>query len=163
MIKNRFQILLALTSMFLFSCKEENRIIDVNTVLTEQVWNQDNVLGFDVLISEDSLEYDLALNIRNGLDYPYRNIFFLYSIEDEKGNLIFADQKELMLFDKLGKPLGSEKSFLGISFGNLYYSSNSFAKYKFAKAGMYKIKIVQNMRNQPALYGVMSAGVRVSF
>jgi len=160
-MKNRFYILLLVVA--LFSCEKENRIIDANTVLVEQVWSQDNVLEYKLSIDNDSIEYDLALNIRNGLDYPFRNIFFLYSIEDEKGNLIFADQSELQLFDKLGKPLGSNERFLGISFGDLYYSSNSFKKYKFPKVGDYKIKIVQNLRNQPILDGVMAVGVKVSF
>jgi len=161
-MRNRFYLLLAFTSILLVSCKEENRVLDVNTILTEQVWSQDNVLTFDVVIPNDSVAYELALNIRNGLSYPFRNIFFLYSIEDEKGNLIFAGQKEVMLFDKLGKPLGSQDSFLGISFGDLYYSSNTFKNYTFPKTGAYKIKIVQNMRNQPNLEGVMAVGIKVS-
>jgi gliding motility-associated lipoprotein GldH len=160
-MKNKLFTILLL--FCLFSCDDQNRVIDTNTILEEQVWNQDEVLDFDVVITNDSITYDLALNIRNGLNYPFRNIFFLYSIEDENGNLIFADQSELMLFDKLGKPLGSAESFLGLSFGDLYYSSNVFKEYKFPKAGDYKIKVVQNMRNEPTLDGVMAVGIKVSY
>ena len=146
-MKNSLYILLL--SSFLFSCTEENRVIDTNIVLDEQVWNQDNVLDFDLEIVNDSCEYEFSLNLRNGLDYPFRNIF--------------AEQAELQLFDKLGRPFGSAETFLGISYGDLYYSSNSFTKYRFPKPGNYKIKVVQNLRNQPILDGVMAVGIKVSF
>lgn len=161
-MKNKVYLLVVIASFFFVSCEQrEKRIIDENTILDERVWEQDNILEFELNIENDSLIYDLALNIRNGLDYPFRNIFFLYSIEDEKGNLIYASQEELMLFNKLGKPLGSTDSFLGVSYGDLYYSANSFAKYKFPNQGRYKVKISQNMRNKPVLEGVMSVGLKV--
>lgn len=163
-MKSRSYLVIVLLLSFLLSCQQDkNRIIDENTVLDDREWQQDEMLEFEVTIADDSLTYDLALNIRNGIDYPYRNIFFLYSIEDENGHLVFADQHEFMLFDKLGKPLGSSESFLGISYGDLYYSSNSFKTFKFPKPGKYKIKVVQNMRNKPVLEGVMAVGIKVSY
>ncbi len=161
-MKNSIYLLLVLALSF--SCKKDNgnRVIDANTVLKEMKWHQNNVLDFEVIIANDSLTYDLSLNIRNGLDYPFRNIYFLYSIEDEKGSLVFADQQELFLFDKQGRPFGDADSFVGVSYGDIYYSSTKFAKYKFAKKGTYHIKIVQNMRNTPVLDGVMSVGIKVS-
>ena len=163
-MKNRVCLVAMFLSTLFFSCQQDkNRILDENIVLDNQVWREDQMLEFEVSVDNDSLTYDLALNIRNGLDYMYRNVFFLYSIEDENGHLMFAGQKEFMLFDKLGKPLGSNDSFLGISYGDLYYSSSSFKTYKFPKPGKYKIKVVQNMRNKPVLEGVMAVGVKVSY
>lgn len=161
MIRKHKFILFLLVGIVLTSCKEENRILDKNVILEDREWGQNNVLSYDVLIEDSSLTYDLSLNIRNSLDYPYSNMFFLYSISDENENLILANQKELVLFDKMGKPLGSGESFLGIHYGDLYYSSNSFEKFKFPHQGSYTIKVVQNMRNEPILDGVMAVGIKV--
>ena len=78
MIRNHKFILFLLVGIVLTSCKEENRIIDKNVILEDREWGQNNVLSYDVLIEDSSLTYDLSLNIRNSLDYPYSNMFFLY-------------------------------------------------------------------------------------
>lgn len=146
----------------IFSCKDENRIIDQNEVIQNRVWDRDSVYEFSFNVQDTSKEYSIYLNTRNSLEYPYQNLFVLYTIEDDEGSLLSSFQKDVTLFDNFGKPLGDGNKVLGISFGDDYYSYHELTSYKFLKEGTYKVSVSQQMRDKKFLPGVLAVGIAVT-
>ena len=155
-------IFLNISLLAIISCQQTDRLIDENVVFENQVWEQDKKVSFDFEIKDSDQEYNFNLNLRNSIEYPYRNLYFLYSIKDSIGNLVTSNQQQLLLFSKSGKPLGTPSGILGIQIGDDYYSSNQFLQYGFDKPGKYTIDVSQNMRGEEALSGVMLVGVKVT-
>lgn len=151
-----------LLSLCIFSCKDENRIIDQNEMIQDRIWDRDSVYQYSFDITDTSVNYNIYLNVRNSLEYPYQNLFVLYTIEDESGNLLNSYQKDISLFDNFGKPVGDGKAILGISFGDDYYSYHKLTDYKFQQAGKYRVSVSQQMRDKKELEGVLAVGVAVT-
>ena len=162
MMTNMFKIVSsAFLILILFSCNDKNRIIDENTIIESRVWNRTKVYDFTFNVSDTTTEHNIYFNIRKSMEYPYQNLFILYAIEDESGNLLNSFQKDILLFDNAGKPFGNNNSLLGITFGDEYYSYHLLTQYQFPKVGKYKISFCQQMRDKEQLEGVLSVGAAV--
>ena len=161
-MRNRTMLFLMISLLMAVGCQQTDRLLDQNEVFDNQIWEQDRLVTFEVEIADTVNSFDFNLNLRNSMNYPFRNLYFLYSIKDQNGNLVLSNQEQLMLFSKSGKPLGASSGILGIDFGDEYYSSNKFLTHQFKKAGKYTVSVSQNMRGQQELNGVMLVGVKIS-
>ena len=148
--------------MILFSCNDNKRVIDENKIIESRTWDRTKVYDFTFNVNDTTTEHNIYFNIRKSMEYPYQNLFILYSIEDESGNLLNSFQKDIPLFDNAGKPFGNNKSLLGINFGDEYYSYHLLTQYQFPKLGNYKISFCQQMRDKEKLEGVLSVGAAIT-
>ncbi|MBX2840735.1 MAG: gliding motility lipoprotein GldH [Flammeovirgaceae bacterium] len=144
-------------SLFLLSGCSTQIVYENYIDLDDNFWAQDNQLKFDFEIQDPSAAYDLSIYIRNGLSYPFYNLYVKYELVDEKGNAILpSDMKETSLMDPTtGRPLGS-----GV--GDFYNNEmNIFLDYKFKAPGKYSLKIDQYMRLD-SLPDITAIGIKVA-
>ena len=132
-------------------CTDANTVLDHNTEIANKNWSYQNKIGYNVKIDDASVTYNLYLNLRVTGDYKYANLFTLISNPDKPGAVLRYEFK-------LANPDGE---WLGQGSGNLYSFQIPFRKaYKFPAAGIYHIRIEQNMRDNP-LHEVSDVGLRV--
>lgn len=147
-------LILTLCLFTFFSC-DANRHFEENHDFKELNWSEEEPVQFEVEIDDNSLKYNLIANIRNGLNYPYQNIYLKWQIADSLGNTIDNGLQNIDLFDaKTGKPLNK-----GI--GSISTNQKAFAEeFQFPFAGKFAIQFEQFMR-VPVLMDVYSVGLRV--
>jgi gliding motility-associated lipoprotein GldH len=109
---------------------------------------------FNFEIDSIELPYQVKLNIRNTMDYPYRNLYIKYQLRDS--NYVMEDQLlNIKLFEaKTGKPYGNHQS--DIYSHQLILQDSVY----FPKKGIYQIDLKQYMREKE-LEGLVSAGIRI--
>ncbi len=139
----------------LTASSEFERLFEYNYQFKNRVWNMDTIPTYQFEIENPSIPTNVLLNVRNGLDYPFYNIFVKYSLEDSTGKILDSKQLEFDLLDpKSGKPLGKGATDL---YFHQFVCLNNF---KFPYKGNFKFKITQYMREQE-LKGIHSVGVRI--
>jgi gliding motility-associated lipoprotein GldH len=138
-----------------FCACNDNRVYEYNYLMKQNNWYIDTVPTFHFSIDQPEKRYNVFLNVRNTVAYPYYNLFVNYQLCDSVGNKLQGQQVEMMLLDpKTGRPLGN-----GI--GDLFFHQFPvLSQYTFPYKGKYSVKLVQYMRENP-LPEVMSAGVRI--
>ena len=140
-----------LFAMGFCGCSDPGAVIDNNTALPNKVWPYNNRVGYNFKIDDAGARYNFYINLRVTGDYKYSNLFVLVSDPVKKGAVA---RYEL----KLAQPDGQ---WLGKGSGNLYSFRIPFkSNYKFPAAGIYHIRIEQNMRDNP-LHNVSDVGLRV--
>jgi len=148
---NKFYII-SLLLIFIFSSCDSNTVYDkFLSVGTE--WNKNDVLEFDVEITDTTLSYKYFINIRNSTDYKFRNIYFFLNTEFPDGRRA-RDTIECILASTDGRWLGSG---LGDIKSNRILLKN---KIKFPQRGNYKFKVEQAMRVDNLL-GIEDVGIRI--
>lgn len=149
----RFLVFMLISAMFFSSCRDDNSLLDKNRPMNNSTWNYADRLKFNVKVTDASQPYNLYLNLRHTPYYAYSNFFAVIHQISPAGE----DYKMRFEF-KLAQPDGE---WLGEGSGNLYNHQISFRKkYRFSKAGTYRIEIEQNMRDNP-LREITDAGLRV--
>jgi len=148
-------IFLIITIITFCACKDSNRLYEYNYLMSQNNWYLDTVPTFTFDIEKPNDKYNVLLNVRNTIAYPYYNLFVQYQLCDSVGNKLQGQQVEMTLLDqKTGRPLGS-----GI--GDLYFHQFPvLTNYSFPYKGKFKIKLMQYMRENP-LPEVMAAGIRI--
>lgn len=146
---------LAILVIALSSCDGE-RLYEKNREFSNRTWYMDSIPSFTFNISQPGTNYDIYLNLRNTLSYPFQNIYLTYYLEDSLGNTLSQDLVNFQLFDtKTGKPFGSG----GI--GDVYdHQFNLLEGYSFPAEGTYELKLEQYMRRD-SLPQIVAVGVRV--
>lgn len=118
-------------------------------------WVFNDPLRFDFEILDNSVAYNMEVNVRSTAKYSFQNIYLQYYLEDTTGSLLSKELKNLQLFNSVtGVPLGN-----GIG-GVFDLSKPILEDYKFEHAGKYSLQIEQFMR-QDSLPEILSVGVRV--
>lgn len=134
---------------------DDQAVYEENYDFDQKAWPVDTVPAFQFEISDPGQEYNIFWNIRNSINYPYRNLYLTYYLEDTLGQRISTDLHNMLLFDtKTGKPYGSG---LGDIFSHQILAMPS---YKFDTAGVYNIRLEQYMRTD-TLKEIFSVGVRI--
>ncbi len=111
---------------------------------------------FEFRINDAGKKYNLYLNVRNSLDYPYSRIFITYHLHDSAGHELQTKLCMQDLFDqKTGTPFGS--SGLRDIYDHQFLLLN---EYEFKLSGKYKLKLEQFTRLD-TLKGVLAVGVRI--
>lgn len=140
-------------AFLLISCTEE-RYYENNYDFQDRIWNMDESAVFNFEIDSIELPYRIKLNVRNTMDYPYRNLYIKYQLRDST-HLMEDQLLNLKLFEaKTGKPYGDHQSDLYSH--QLILQDSVF----FPQKGKYKIELKQYMREKK-LEGVVSTGIRI--
>ena len=144
--------ILGLAILF-FSCTED-RYYEHNQDFEDRIWNMEETAEFEFEIDSIELPYQIKLNVRNTMDYTYRNLYIKYELSDST-NLIEDKLLNIDLFEpKSGKPYGERQS--DIYAHQLILQDSVF----FPEKGKYKIGLKQYMREKK-LEGMVSVGLRI--
>ena len=137
----------------LFVGCDSGRVYESDYDFEEQSWNMDSIASFQFVI-DDTAPKDIVLKIRNSLDFPFRNCYMTYMLEDSVGNMLKTELVNLELFDETtGKPFGKGNSVF-------QHAETILSGYNFPQPGTYNLRIAQYMRKTD-LIGTYSIGVRV--
>lgn len=142
-------------SMVWFSC-DSKRVFEDNIEFRDRNWKIAEPVQFEFQIVDTTRKYNLLMNIRNSLDYPYARIFVNYNLQKKDSSSLNKQMIAEYLFDqKTGKPFGTS----GI--GDIYDHQFPILKnYSFKKSGVYTIRLTQFMR-MDTIPGILAVGVRV--
>jgi len=146
-------LILILFGCFLFSC-DKNRIYEKNKAIKNYQWNYLEKVKFeDVYISDHHLTYNVYINLRNSIDYRYKNIFFFIDIRYPDNNLT-RDTVECVIADDKGKWLG--KGIGKVKDCRILFLRNV----KFPSPGVYSFSFEHGMRDD-ILEGITDIGIRI--
>ena len=143
-------LLPAALALLLVACTDTARYDHYQPV--EKPWVKDRVYYFTYDIDDNTVPYDLTLEIRNNNLYPYQNLWLLLSEEPPVGPMT-RDTVECTLADNYGVWLGS-----GISVYHLSVPLRT--RHRFAHKGQYTIGVRQGMRDE-SLSGIEAIGLRI--
>jgi gliding motility-associated lipoprotein GldH len=151
----RIYFSIAVISILLCGC-DSKRIFEDNVEFRERNWKITEPVQFEFQIDDASKKYNLLMNIRNSLDYPYARIFVNYDLLKQDSASLDKKMIAEYLFDqKTGKPFGTS----GI--GDIYDHQFPILKnYSFEKTGAYKIRLNQFMR-MDTIPGILAVGFRI--
>jgi len=141
------------SSFILFSCTED-RHFEENQDFKNRVWGMEESVRFEFEIDSVEIPYQVMLNIRNTMDYPYRNLYIKYHLRDST-HLLKDKLLNIKLFEaKSGKPYGKNQSDI---FSHQLLVEDSVY---FPEKGKYTVELQQYMREKELL-GIVSAGIRI--
>jgi len=136
---------LMLLLLFLTACGG-SKVYESYTELNGNTWPEDAIERYQFEVTDTSTPYNLYFTIKNGLDYPFHNIyvdFKLVEIVDGKEKVITKALKEYMLFNpRSGEPYGSGSS------GWYDHELLLQGAYTFQNSGTYEIRLQQYMRKE---------------
>lgn len=145
-------LLIILLALALFSC-DRNRLFEENRVVDNGVWNITNKIRFETTITDTTLRYNIYLNVRNSMQYPYSNLY-LFMDTQFPDHRIARDTIDCLLADYDGR-------WLGTGVGSVKYSRFLFQHgVRFHKAGRYNFEFQQAMRVND-LAGIHDIGIRI--
>jgi len=145
-------IFFGLLILLIVGCDTE-RVYESDYDFEGQSWHMDTIPVFEFTIDEVT-HNDVLLKIRNSLDFPFRNCYMTYYLEDSAGNVLSSDLVNIKLFDETtGKPFGKGNSVF-------QHSETILTRYDFPASGTYRVRIAQYMR-KTTLEGTYSIGVRI--
>lgn len=140
--------------LLLIAC-DSSRVYEDYEEMDDAFWHMDSVQNFTFEITDPQLDYNLLATFRNSSAYPFYNIYFQYTLTDSLDSLVVQQLKEADLFDsKSGQPKGS-------GLGDMFdHSVPVLENYRFPSAGIYTIKLQQQMRLDTLPF-ILSVGARV--
>lgn len=146
-------IVLALFAFGLVSC-DSTVIYEENRPIPAAVWKATEPAHFEFEVNDTLTLHNFYVNLRNGENYPYSNIYFFIDMEFPNGKKSI-DTVECFLADNTGK-------WLGTGVGDIHDNRFLYQHGKqFPMAGLYKIDIRQGMRVDQ-LEGIFDVGFRLS-
>jgi gliding motility-associated lipoprotein GldH len=138
--------------LFLLSC-DKNRVFEKNVKIPENTWQKDNIIHFNVNISDTSSSHNVYINLRNRSQYAYSNIFMFITMHAPNGESV-RDTFEITLADARGRWLGRG---IGNALSNqVLYLQNV----KFPYRGVYVFDIEQAMWDEK-LENIIDVGLRI--
>jgi gliding motility-associated lipoprotein GldH len=149
-----YALLLTIIAGFsLVSC-DSTVIFEENKAINAASWRANDPAHFEFDITDTITQHNFYVNVRNGENYPYSNIYFFIDMEFPNGKKSI-DTVECFLADENGKWLGTGVS--DIHDNRFLYQHGK----QFPMAGLYKIDIKQGMRVDE-LQGIYDVGFRLA-
>lgn len=138
--------------VFLISCGEK-AFFEQNKAIANEIWKWEDVVEFDVPVTDTVIGYNFILNLRTTKAYEFSNIYVFVNLKFPDGRMI-TDTVSYDLMDDAGfwygKPSGS------LVENNILFSYNRI----FPISGNYHFTIAQGMRNRE-LTEVTDVGLRI--
>lgn len=121
--------------------------------ISDYKWKIDNVLTFEVPITDTLTPCNVYVNIRNTGSYAYSNLWLFINEKTPNGD---------MLNDKFNCKLATPNGkWFGKGFGDIYDLQILYKKnVVFKKSGIYSFKITQGMRDK-VLDGIVNIGIQI--
>jgi gliding motility-associated lipoprotein GldH len=138
--------------LFLLSCGKDQVVYNHYLAIDRSAWEKGKEYYFTFQIDENTVPYNITLEIRNNNLYPYQNLWILLKGEPPVGPMV-RDTMECMLADDFGKWLGNGISLFQTSFP---IKTNYF----FADTGRYTFSFRQGMRSD-TLKGIQEIGLLI--
>jgi len=149
------KLIFFLSIAFLLGSCSDDFVYEGNMPIEGGVWDSKQVANFEFDIRDTVSLHDFFIDVRNGEQYEFSNLFVFIEMEFPNGKLA-VDTLECPMADELGNWYG--KGGLGDLYDNrIIYKS----KKQFPIAGHYKVSIHQGMRVNP-LPGIYDIGFRLS-
>jgi gliding motility-associated lipoprotein GldH len=149
-----FPTIILLAVAVLSACGR-NSLYEKNVDLDKRMWIADSTFSFTFKVTDPSPTYDIFLNVRNTLAYPYQNIYIQSEMKNGQGEVLLKQLNNIQLFDtRSGKPFGKG---LGDIFSHEY---KAITGYQFSDTGQYTIELQQYMRRD-TLPELLSVGIGV--
>lgn len=140
--------------LLLWGC-DPGRVYEEYREIPEYRWNRADTVSFDTEIKDTTQAYNLILNIRNGENYPYRNLYLFLTTDYPDGRLSL-DTLEFSFYEENGKALGKCS---GDICNNTFLLSENV---RFDQAGKYRFRFVHGMRREDhVLPYIMDLGLRM--
>ncbi len=121
--------------------------------IENNTWLKDSLIKFDFVVSDTVKYHNLYINIRNTVDYQYRNLWLFVSVKPPGGEVL-TDTLDFPITDPSGKWLGSGMG--KVRDNRFFYRRNVY----FPQSGEYQVTIQQGMRTGE-LEGINAIGFRV--
>jgi len=151
-MKGKYFLFFIACFLGLISCSDR-ALMDQNKAIENKLWFNKQLPEFTVDIKDSSIPYNLYLNLRNTIDYPFSNIYVLVQQKNPDSTKKTYRVKVILA--------NREGLWLGNSAGILFTHQVRFLKnYYFPKAGAYSFQLEQNMRLDP-LPGINDVGLRL--
>jgi gliding motility-associated lipoprotein GldH len=150
--RNLLFLFLLFTILTLASCDKNGVFVSYSPIRHDK-WHKDSIFTYTVPITEPSRTYDMYINLRNSVDYPYSNIWLFLSIKSPKGEVV-GDTVEFTLADQAGKWFGD--GYGKLRDNQLLYKRNIYLQFP----GNYIFTVQQGMRTE-TLEGISDIGIRI--
>src|SRR5690554_6029604 len=96
--------------VFLLTSCTEDRYYEANHDFEDRTWDLEETAKFNFSVDSIDIPYQISINLRNSLSYPYRNLYIQYTLKDST-KTVTQKLLNLQLFDsKEGKPFGNAQS-----------------------------------------------------
>lgn len=145
---------LILSFIIALSSCDTTVVFEENKSIEGMTWKVNDPARFEFEMRDTINLYNFYLNLRNGENYPYNNIFFFVEMEFPNGKKS-VDTVECFVADPSGKWIGKGS---GSIFDNRFLYQHGK---QFPLEGRYKVQITQGMRT-PELPGVYDVGFRLA-
>jgi len=149
----KFQFIIIVFLLAIFSACDKSRVFDEFKSLPKSGWNKDSLVVFTIPVTDTLQNHNLYINVRNDVSYSFSNLWLFIEI-DQPGGKALKDTFELSLADPTGKWLGEGMG--GKKTRQVIYRRNVY----FPVSGNYKIKLQQGMR-ETNLKGISDIGIRI--
>ena len=149
-MKNLFFYALIIST--LFSC-DSNKIYESNVKIPVDGWRRNDIVRFEVEITDTINHCNIYINVRNNKKYRYMDLWLFVNIRSPFGTMA-RDTAKIMLADHRGKWLGSG---LGSKFDSRIFLRENI---RFPVPGIYIFEYEQGMRDEP-LMGIEDVGLRI--
>lgn len=148
-----FYFILISTSIVLVSC-DDKVVFEENTSIENGVWSYKDGKSFEFDIQDTNSLFNFYVNVRNGEEYAYSNLFVFVEMEFPNGKKSI-DTLECPLADAYG-------NWYGRGLGKIFDNRILFRERKrFPLSGHYKVGIYQAMRTDD-LPGIYDVGFRLA-
>lgn len=142
-----------LIAFMMVSC-DSNRVYEKNVDFKDRTWKIAEPTSFEFQITDTTKKYNLLIDVRNSIEYPYARLFVNFDLKKDK-EILSKELISFYLFDqKTGKPFGTS----GI--GDIYDHQFSILKNQVLKKGTYQVAFQQFMR-QDTIPGILAIGLRI--
>ncbi|HET9825188.1 MAG TPA: gliding motility lipoprotein GldH [Chitinophagaceae bacterium] len=148
-LRNCFVILVSCT-FWLVSCTTVD-LYEKNVTIPGFKWKSTFKPEFSFIIKDTSSPYQLFLVLRHNEKYNYNNIWI---------NLYSQPPRDTVHKATFELPLANAEKWLGSGMDDIYEHRIKLTDPQYLKAGTYRFKIEQIMREDP-LENVMNIGLRV--
>ena len=143
--------LFLLSLLALAGCKQV--MFQESHEVSNKNWEVDQTFRFEVPVQDTMSSYDFYIDLRNGANYPYANIYMFVNTTFPSGKSA-RDTVECILADKRGK-------WLGDGLGDILDNHILFKEnIRFPNSGTYVFEFEQGMR-EDALPAVLDVGISI--
>lgn len=152
-MKTGYGIIFLVALLALTAC-DDQVVFEENKKIEDAVWKASQPVHFEFDMKDTVTLHNFYVNLRNGENYPYSNLYFFVEMEFPNAKKSI-DTVNCYLADPAGK-------WLGTGLGDIYDNRFLYLQNKqFPLAGRYKIDIYQAMRVND-LPGIHDVGFRLA-